>query len=412
MKKIFLFLSVAVLLILVSGCVPDAGNDMPETEITFSDENGISFSLLVTPCTPGQHNGKIKVRAENDHYMFSIDCGRSFRKIRNGEAVLNKLEPKSYSFCLMDERDPDDLTEIYTVSAANPEKYPVMISAASKAASVTGGGEIAVRLENYDPGTKYEVTADGGQSWQELSSDSVNIDSLKEGTYIVSVREKSEEPSVFSPTLNVPVILSGIDRRFVIETAECILQEPELPTGCEITSLTMLLNHIGFSADKLDMADNYLPKGEYRKADFHKVFVGDPRSRLGYGCTAEVIIAAAEKYLDAHEGGDGWEVKDLTGLEAEELYSYICKGDPVVVWASIDMGEITPDFVSWTDEETGNTVSWYGGEHCLLMTGYDLDEGLVYFNDPLAGKVTYDMDLFEQRYREMQRGAVVILDRA
>lgn len=407
MKKIFLVMCMAVLIVF-AGCVPNTETAMPETEISFSDENGISFTLLVTPCTPGQLNGKIKVRAESEHYMFSIDCGRSFRKIRGGEAVLNKLEPKSYSFCLMDERDPENLTGIYTVSAANPEKYPVMISAASSSATVTGGGGIIVRLENYTPGTKYEVTADGGQSWQDVPSDRINIGSLKDGMYTVSVREKGEEPTVFSAALNVPVILSGIDRRFLIETGDCILQNPELPTGCEITSLTMLLNHIGFDADKLDMADNYLPKGEYRKADYNKVFVGDPRSGLGYGCTAGVIVTAAESYLDSREDGSRWRVKDLTGSEAEKLYSYVCKGDPVVVWASINMGELIPDYVTWTDE-TGKTISWYGGEHCLLLTGYDLDEELVYVNDPLRGKVTYDMDLFEQRYEEMQKNAVVIL---
>lgn len=383
---------------------------MPETEMSFSDENGISFSLLVTPCNPGQLNGKIKVLAESDHYMYSTDGGRSFRKIRNGEAALYNLEPKSYSFCLMDERDPENVTGIYTVSAANTDKYPIVISAASSPASVTGGGEITVRLENYTPGAKYEVTADGGQNWQELSSASVNIGSLKDGAYTVSVREKSDVPEIFSAALNVPVMLYGIDRRFVIETAECILQNPELPTGCEITSLTMLLNHIGFDADKLDMADNYLPKGEYRKADFHKVFVGDPRNRLAYGCTAEVIVAAAENYLNDQEGAGRLKVKNLTGSEAEELYSYVCNGDPVVVWASINMGDIIENYTSWTEEGTGKTISWYGGEHCLLLTGYDLDEGLVYVNDPLRGKTTYEMDLFEQRYEEMQRNAVVILD--
>ena len=36
-------------------------------------------------------------------------------------------------------------------------------------------------------------------------------------------------------------------------------QMPELPTGCEITSLTMTLNYYGYSADKMVMALEYLP---------------------------------------------------------------------------------------------------------------------------------------------------------
>ena len=41
-----------------------------------------------------------------------------------------------------------------------------------------------------------------------------------------------------------------------------ILQNPELPNGCEITSLCMLLRYLGFDADKCLLADNYLPRTE------------------------------------------------------------------------------------------------------------------------------------------------------
>lgn len=32
---------------------------------------------------------------------------------------------------------------------------------------------------------------------------------------------------------------------------ECVLQNPELPTGCEITALTTVLNYLGYNVDKL-----------------------------------------------------------------------------------------------------------------------------------------------------------------
>ncbi len=40
---------------------------------------------------------------------------------------------------------------------------------------------------------------------------------------------------------------------------EIIRQMPELPTGCEITALTMMLNYYGYSVDKMTMASEYLP---------------------------------------------------------------------------------------------------------------------------------------------------------
>ena len=51
-----------------------------------------------------------------------------------------------------------------------------------------------------------------------------------------------------------------------------INQHPELPTGCEATALTMVLNYYGFGADKLDIADNYLPKGPVGSTDFRVAF--------------------------------------------------------------------------------------------------------------------------------------------
>ena len=39
-----------------------------------------------------------------------------------------------------------------------------------------------------------------------------------------------------------------------------IAQNPELPTGCEITSLTMVLNYLGYNVSKTYMADNYLDR--------------------------------------------------------------------------------------------------------------------------------------------------------
>ena len=39
-----------------------------------------------------------------------------------------------------------------------------------------------------------------------------------------------------------------------------IMQLPELPTGCEVTALTMVLNFFGHDADKLEIAQDYLEK--------------------------------------------------------------------------------------------------------------------------------------------------------
>ena len=75
-----------------------------------------------------------------------------------------------------------------------------------------------------------------------------------------------------------------------------LAQNPELPTGCEITSMTTVLNYYGFNVDKLTMATKYLEKAE-APANFWKVFLGDPTKKTGFGCYATPIANAANKYL-------------------------------------------------------------------------------------------------------------------
>ena len=73
---------------------------------------------------------------------------------------------------------------------------------------------------------------------------------------------------------------------------------PELPTGCEITSLTMTLNYYGYSADKMAMALEYLPTVGWTNTyygdnetlygnDIYNYFIGNPQSETdGLSCGA------------------------------------------------------------------------------------------------------------------------------
>ena len=122
-------------------------------------------------------------------------------------------------------------------------------------------------------------------------------------------------------------------KRIINLTPVC--QYPELPTGCEVTALAIVLQYYGFSADKCDLADNYLDKGAVGTVDFHTTFVGDPKSEYSYGCYAPVIVKAANKYLD--EQDTELKAYDITGTEFEELFSYTEKNIPVLVWCTIDL---------------------------------------------------------------------------
>ncbi len=193
-----------------------------------------------------------------------------------------------------------------------------------------------------------------------------------------------------------------------------ILQNPELPTGCEVTALTILLNHLGYSVDKLTMARNYLPKldfywenGIYYGADFRTTFAGNPESEYSYGCYAPCIVTTANSYFSANEFDAA--ACDITGVDFDSLLTdYIDNDKPVLIWiTSSNLHE--PYYTSiWTTPD-GEEVQWLAYEHCVVLTGYDKDNQLIYTSDPLYGDTAYDYDTIRQRYNEMGQQAVYII---
>lgn len=193
-----------------------------------------------------------------------------------------------------------------------------------------------------------------------------------------------------------------------------ILQNPELPVGCEITALTILLNYWGFSAEKCDMAKNYLPisSGRYKYEDgktykdsFYDYFIGDPFSR-GYGCFSNAIEKAANSYINQH--GGGYTVKNISGCSPDTLYGYVEDNIPVLIWATDGM--IEPEYYeTWYDIDTGEQLDWYLNEHCAVLVGFDIDNDTVTLNDPMKGIIDYNINKFETRFAQMHSQAIVIL---
>lgn len=193
-----------------------------------------------------------------------------------------------------------------------------------------------------------------------------------------------------------------------------ILQNPELPVGCEITALTILLRYYGFDAEKTDMAKNYLPTswGNAREADgkvykdsFYDYFIGDPFSR-GYGCFSPAIERAANKYISSH--GGGYTVKNISGCHPDTLYEYLIAGTPVLCWATDGM--IEPEYYeTWYDTDTGEQLDWYLNEHCFVLAGFNISGNTVTLNDPMKGIIDYNIDKFEVRFKQMHSQAIVLI---
>jgi uncharacterized protein YvpB len=162
--------------------------------------------------------------------------------------------------------------------------------------------------------------------------------------------------------------------------APLVKQLPELPRGCEVTSLAMLLRHAGVDVDKMTLA-NQIHKVPFQYGKYH----GDPNDGFvgnmytynepGYGVYHQPIFALAEHYLPGR-------MKDLTGYPFEVLMHYLNMDRPVWVVTNTRYDRLADNqFHQWTTINGKLNITYK--LHSVLMTGYD-DE-YIYFNDPLEG---------------------------
>ena len=175
-----------------------------------------------------------------------------------------------------------------------------------------------------------------------------------------------------------------------INSFDVIFQMPELPTGCEITALTMVLNYYGMEADKVEIATKYLPTqqlnlyygsdGLLYGNDLNQYFIGDPTTENGYVCGTGAIITAANAYLQ--EQGSQLTAVDYTGVDVDTLYQFVSQDIPVVVWVTISMTD-RGETEGWYTQ-SGEYVDWSIYDHGAVLIGYTQDT--VTIADPISGK--------------------------
>jgi uncharacterized protein YvpB len=173
-------------------------------------------------------------------------------------------------------------------------------------------------------------------------------------------------------------------------SAPAIKQYPELPTGCEVTSLTMLLQFAGIHKEKTELA------GEMKKDETpirldkdgnilywgnpNVGFVGDVTGKSrGFGIYHGALFPLLQKYVPT--------AVDLTGSGFDALLKQVAAGVPVVAWTTSDF--TVPDhWVVW-NTPTGPFQTTFA-EHAVLLVGYN--EASVFVNDPITGKQNVQID--------------------
>ncbi|MFE8699630.1 C39 family peptidase [Cytobacillus sp. FJAT-54145] len=188
--------------------------------------------------------------------------------------------------------------------------------------------------------------------------------------------------------------------------APFVEQMPELPRGCEVTSLSLLLQHAGINVDKMTLAREIV-KVSFKEDELHghlnDGFVGDMYSfeTDGLGVYHKPIKDLAEKYIPGR-------VFDFTGSDVQEIYRKIDQGLPVWVVTNDTFKELSDEHFRLWNTRLGELRITYR-MHSVLVVGYSDDH--VYINDPLYQEPNREVDRedFEKAWEQMGRQAITYL---
>ncbi len=170
-------------------------------------------------------------------------------------------------------------------------------------------------------------------------------------------------------------------------------QFPQLPNGCEVTSLSMLLTAVGHPVSKMTLAAE-MPKDptplqmtSYTTASGeveHRVsYWGNPNvgfvgsvyeANYGYGIYNGPMTKLLNQVLPGR-------AENLTGKPFSDILAQVARGIPVEVWTTLTF-EPTQDWVTWNSPE--GPVHATPLEHAVLLVGYK--GNTLYLNNPWTGQ--------------------------
>ena len=267
-----------------------------------------------------------------------------------------------------------------------------------------------VLVELYD--------AAGNQIGTEMSSDGEAVFANLQPNETYSVRIGSSELEDFS--IEKSVVFNSSNPYVVIEAnavshqqalaVPVVKQNPQLPHGCEITSLTAVLNYYGADVDKMTMTKSYLPKEPFKIVNGMKygpdpnvAYAGDPSNERGTYSFADPIVKAAEHYIEKAEMD--LQAKNISGSPIDEIELHLELGIPVITWVTLDLSKPRTNG-GWTITGTNTFHPMYTNLHAVVLVGSDGDT--VEVMDPLKGIVQLNKQQFFDSYKALGEQAVVV----
>ena len=169
--------------------------------------------------------------------------------------------------------------------------------------------------------------------------------------------------------------------------------------GCELPAICALLHYHGIDMTPSEFYQ-YVPASS----------VNTPAEDILWktwdtsSCYAPVIDIALEGvWVDKETNGKKVYLKMDCELE-EILSEYTANNIPAMIWGTINLNkpEFRTDYAG-----DGAEFEYTNDAQCYIITGYD--ENIIEAYEPYSGKIEeYDRELFEQRYNDMFRQAIII----
>lgn len=158
-------------------------------------------------------------------------------------------------------------------------------------------------------------------------------------------------------------------------------QMPDLPNGCEVTSLSMLMNYYGVKVNKNELAENiqhvdfFTDGGKYR-GNPNQGFVGHMSiANAGWCVYNGPLYNVARKYTT--------HIENITGSDFLSLLKLVSNGHPVLIITTTTFNRVN-DMQTW-DTNTGK-VNVTPSSHACVITGYSKPKKVIYVNNPYGYK--------------------------
>ena len=192
-----------------------------------------------------------------------------------------------------------------------------------------------------------------------------------------------------------------------------ILQMPELPRGCEVTSLAMILKYRGVNVSKMTLAAEVKKDTtNYKKDASGRIYYGNPYDgfvgdmydmhKNGYGVYHGPIVELAKAYCKD-------QTIDLTGMEFEDLLLFVEKGNPVWIITNSTYAPLEDEYFNMWHTPTG-IVKTTNKLHSVVITGFTEDR--IYINDPLYNQKNkvVNREKFKLAWEQMGHQAMTIVE--